>query len=392
MSLIQSEHFYTNFERNGVVVLATAGMMSLTAVLMALVWMVPRTERHQRTQILGYFSCLLVSNVVQSIGTVMSIKWVNLGGVFAGSFCSAQGGIKQAGNIGNALWSFLISVHLFNMLFLRYAVTKVGFVVTLVAGWACVILIVIIGPTVIENAAIGPYFGISGDWCWITDEYPKEQTFLEYFFEYFSAGTSIVLYSIILLRVRGNLIIENGRPHLRFVSKEDYWQLSLRRDFTDLSVVRAVQQMIWYPVAYSILIVPIGLARLSEFAGMHVPQWATIVTDVIFNLTGLVNVVVLLVTHRLYPEIHSLPQFVTPRKQLSKSIHARHGIEPFMLAFNGSESLVPPVSVPVVVRVPVRESKPLPPTPVVVRPSSISSVSTYDSQTPLHPSDVHTLI
>src|SRR5262249_44584405 len=100
--------------------------------------MMVRNGPHQPTQILGSLISLSVSNVVQATGTVMSIRWVGLGGVFAGNFCSAQGwywfrplcpftyddaaGIKQAGNVGNALWSLVISVHLFNQLFLRHTV------------------------------------------------------------------------------------------------------------------------------------------------------------------------------------------------------------------------------------------------------------------------------
>lgn len=53
--------------------------------------MLPRMQAYQRTHILGYFICLLASNVVQSTGTAMNIRWVTHGGVFAGGFCSAQG-------------------------------------------------------------------------------------------------------------------------------------------------------------------------------------------------------------------------------------------------------------------------------------------------------------
>lgn len=365
-----SEHVYTDFGRNGVVALSTAGMLSLTAVLVASLCVVPRLASYKRTQILGYFLCLLVSNIVQSTGTVMNIKWIQLGKVVYGPFCRAQGGIKQAGNIGNALWTLIIAFHLFDQLFLRYRISRPFYLLTVLFGWSFVILIVVIGPAAIETPSKGPYFGISGDWCWITDEYRLEQTFLEYFFEYFSAGFSFLLYTAILLRVRGNLIIENRRPRLRFVSKEDRWQLNLGRDFTDLSVSRAVKQMVWYPVAYSVLIIPIGLARLSEFAGRSVPHWATIVTDVIFNLTGLVNVLVFVVTHRLFPEIHSLPQYVTPRKQISKSIHARHGVEPFMLGFGQSA--------PVSIAPALYTEKPLPPVPVHSRSSSLDTYKELD--------------
>jgi hypothetical protein len=38
-----------------------------------------------------YFVSLMVANALQSAGTVMSVKWVALGGVTSGPYCSAQG-------------------------------------------------------------------------------------------------------------------------------------------------------------------------------------------------------------------------------------------------------------------------------------------------------------
>jgi len=94
----------------------------------------------------------------------------------------AVGGIKQAGNIGTALWSFMIAVHLFNLLFLRWKSTSIGLFITLIVGWDAIAVIIFIGAGVIQTSAKGPYFGVSGFWCWITHNYPREQFFLEYFF------------------------------------------------------------------------------------------------------------------------------------------------------------------------------------------------------------------
>ncbi len=51
-----------------------------------------------------FFVSLLVANVLQAIGTIINAKWVNDRNVVAGHLCTAQGGIKQAGNVGMALW------------------------------------------------------------------------------------------------------------------------------------------------------------------------------------------------------------------------------------------------------------------------------------------------
>jgi hypothetical protein len=61
--------------------------------------------------------------------------------------------------------SFIIALHLFNILFLRFPTTKAGLVATLCFGWASVATIVIVGPAVIQTPEKGPYFSISGNWC-----------------------------------------------------------------------------------------------------------------------------------------------------------------------------------------------------------------------------------
>ena len=63
----------------------------------------------RKTRIMPFFVSLLVANVLQAIGTIMNSKWVNDRNVVAGHLCTAQGGIKQAGNVGMALWYVLKS-------------------------------------------------------------------------------------------------------------------------------------------------------------------------------------------------------------------------------------------------------------------------------------------
>lgn len=363
-TLFETIHLYDTFSKNGVISLIVAAMLSLVSVLLVLVFFLPGTKTYKRTHILGYFVCLLVSNVIQSTGTVMNIKWTVEGGVFDGPFCRAQGGIKQAGNIGNACWTLALALHLFNLLFLRVKTSRSFFLGTIAVAWGLILTFVLIGPFAIQNLQKGPYFGVSGNWCWITDEYNSAQFFLEYFFEYVSAGGSFILYTIILLRVRGNLAVVQGKHVLRFVPRSERWQLSLGRDFIDSTMLGVAQRVIWFPVAYSVLIVPIGAARLSEFAGQKVPAGVTFFTDFVFNLTGLVNVILLLTTHRMFPDT-ALPDFNARRKELSRSVFV-HGITPFRFSVRPEPTQKPPsiesVSADSVLVTDLDE-KPLPPSP-----------------------------
>ncbi|KAJ7484274.1 hypothetical protein FB451DRAFT_1392840 [Mycena latifolia] len=318
-------------EGPGVICLAVAALLSLLSV--AFYFMKPslRLQKYGNTHLNGYFRSLLLANAVQAFGTALNLKWAAEGGVTPGAFCSAQGGIKQAGNVATALWTFVLALHLFNLLFLRLRTPDVGFWCTIAGGWAAVVFIVVIGPIAIQTPAKGPYFGISGAWCWITSNYPKEQIFLEYFLEYVAAVLCFVLYTLIILRMRGNLVCQDGKWTLRFLPPGESWQLALRRDLIDSSMLQSKRWSGIQQVIYTFLILPITIARLSQFAGANVPFGATVVTDVIFNLTGFANVLLLIATRKLFPDARELPEFATARKAVRKSLFKAGGITPFTI-------------------------------------------------------------
>lgn len=329
--MFEAVKVYDSFDRAGVTWISTAGLVSILAIIILLV-AGKLKNAYPRTHVMAYFISLLIANTIQSTGTAMNLRWVKEGEINAGMFCSLQGGIKQAGNVATAVWSFMIALHLFNLLFLRLPTTKLGLAATLCFGWAFVATIVSVGPVMIQTPEKGPYFGISGNWCWITNGYPKAQTFLEYFFEFFSAGVGFILYAAILMRVRGNLYQADDKWRLRFVPAGEGWKLSLGRDLLDSAMLKAAQHMVWYPVAYTVILVPISLARLVEFAGGSVPDWAVDVTDVLYNLTGFVNVMIFLATRHLFPDVGMLPDFTTPRKDLRGSFIEHGGVSPFRLS------------------------------------------------------------
>lgn len=312
---------------------AASFISAFSVILLVVLQVLGRIQtEHKRTHFVAYFNSLLLANLLQAIGTLMNAQWVIKGAVYGGGLCSVQGGIKQMGNVAAALWSFMIALHTFNLLFLRRKMTALGQWLTIIIGWTAVLFIIIIGPLAIQTAEKGPYFGISGYWCWITDAYPAEQTYLEYFFEWLAAFFSFILYTCILLRVRGNLIRDNkGVWTLRWVPSHQSWQLSVQRDMLDTAMRKLAASMVWHPVAYTILIVPITLARFISFAGSSVPPSITFLADFIFNLSGLVNLILVLTTRCLLPDLHTLPDLTTPRLNLDKDSPEAVGITPFVL-------------------------------------------------------------
>lgn len=331
LTILPATTIYDTSQATGVTAIAISGGLSALAILLWLAIVRSQSKTYRHTHIFAYYVSLIAANTLQAAGTLMNFQWVALGYVISGPYCSAQGGIKQAGNVGTALWSFMIALHLFNLLFLRWKSTLVALIVTLISGWTVVAVIIFVGPGVIQTMAKGSYFGVSGSWCWITDNYPHEQVFLEYFFEFLSAGVSFLLYVAVLLRVRGNLVVAGGRWCLQFVPRGESWRLQIGRDVIDASMLRVAAQMVWYPVAYSVILIPISLTRLTEFAGHTTPFWAIVVSDSIYSLTGFVNVALLLLTTRFVPDTSVLPLFTTRRKNIDPSSTEAMGYTPFVL-------------------------------------------------------------
>jgi hypothetical protein len=151
--------------------------------------------------------------------------------------------------------------------------------------------------------------------------------------EFLSAGISLLLYIAILLRVRGNLTKDtSGRWRLRFIPSSEAWQLALARDILDSASLGLAQAIILYPLAYSGLLVPITITRFAQFAGKTVPSWAVVTTAVIFNLTGLVDALLLLVIRRVMPDTTALPALTTKREKVELGKEGAKTVTPFDLS------------------------------------------------------------
>ncbi|KIJ43393.1 hypothetical protein M422DRAFT_145125, partial [Sphaerobolus stellatus SS14] len=164
-------------------------------------------SKHQfvRSSVGPFFISLILSDLLQAIGSVMNIRWMLIMGVEPGHFCIAQAALKQTGNLGTALWSLVIAFHTFSLLFLRRPISRKLSCITFFAVWIFLGIIIMLGPVIIENNKKGPFWGVSGYWCWITNSYHIEQLTNEYLFMFITVGLSFVLYTLIFLRLRGNI-------------------------------------------------------------------------------------------------------------------------------------------------------------------------------------------
>ncbi|KAF8513966.1 hypothetical protein JB92DRAFT_178977 [Gautieria morchelliformis] len=302
---------YSASQRNGVWVLVAAAGISGLAVFVLLIALsisgyktlrTPRDHRYMRTHVVAYFISLLICDIISAVGSLMTAHWISRGGVFLDGFCTAQGALKNTGNVGTALWTMVITIHTFCLLVLRWRLHDYVFYATLLVGWLFVGSVSLIGQSAVqEMKSRGPYFGISGYWCWITDGYGVERVTLEYLWMFLSALTALLLYTMVFLSLRGNLVVSGGTLHLRFIHPTSVWEDQTSRDSHDAHVMSLAKQMLVYPIAYTTLVLPIAICRFLEWAGHTIPFGATIFADGVFLLSGLVNAALFTATRKIVP-------------------------------------------------------------------------------------------
>jgi hypothetical protein len=195
------------------------------------------------------------------------------------------------------------------VLFLRRRWSDRARYTVLIFSWSLLLLDMCVDNFIVADPVVkGPYYGIAGYWCWIAPAYSTERYTSEYLFMFLSSAFSFVLYSLVFLRTRGNITISAGnrvrfhhRPKVGVgrTSAEAYIAPDNRRVESHLTAV--AKQMLWYPVAYTFLVLPVGATRFSATHGASVPFPITVVTAAVLMLSGFVNVVLFCMTRSVIP-------------------------------------------------------------------------------------------
>lgn len=107
---------------------------------------------------------------------------------------------------------------------------------------------------------------------------------------------SVILYTFLFFRLRGNIQVDPQnwkRIHIQ-----------LRRDShakPSAASREAMGVVIWYPICYSIIVVPLFVVRWWTFhapSGFEMPPSATAAVITLFGFSGAVSVVLILLTRR----------------------------------------------------------------------------------------------
>jgi len=303
-----SIHCLTRSQSIGLTVVAEAGLVSLVAVsyvftiiLRNIGWRIRRASGKALHVFDGPMDLLMFSlfsaDVLQAIGAVMSIKWIQDGKVEVGGFCRAQGIVQQLGETGVAMTTLVIAVYTFLGVCLGKDIKSMPIWITqmLMAAICLFIMLMITLGNVINRdkhfATPTPYY------CWIGADYLHWRIWGEYFWFWITLAVSFVTYIPLYLWVHGNLLFD----------EHTWWKFTLQRVDLNADPERKVIRrrslvMLAYPIVYCISILPLSIARWTGFIQErghrpnHVPSTATFAVVAIYGLSGACNVVLLLTT------------------------------------------------------------------------------------------------
>ena len=215
----------------------------------------------------------------------------------------------HASQVGSAIFCFAISAHTFSQLFLRHRWSNRTSYTVLLVAWSLLLLEVCIEAFVIAKPKeIGPYFGVAGFWCWITPAYPIPRYATSYLLMLISAGLSFILYFLVFFRLRGNITVSAGykiefhrRPKVRVGRTSNGTYIVTDDQRVESHLTRVAKHMLWYPVVFLVIVLPMASARFSTFNGASVPFSVTICVAGLFMLHGFINTVLFCTTRNILP-------------------------------------------------------------------------------------------
>ncbi|TFK40233.1 hypothetical protein BDQ12DRAFT_488623 [Crucibulum laeve] len=303
-----------------VYVFAVLSAFALLSVVLRIIWL--GIQRHWtraepqeyvffHTQLGHYAACLLIANLFNSTAGLVGITWVVNRGITEGSVCRAQALVMQIGNWGQAYFTVTIAVHTFNSLVLRRRQSVLICTTTISIGWIVTILLAAV-PFMMHNPD-GFVYGANGFSCGVRAIYPKAE-FMFHLLPIFVASVfSAVLYSLIFLALRGTLMIKGGLK-LTFDPNER-WNNDDGVNYHRF-VARVARSMLWYPIAYIILLVPYSVMRLLDISGFIVPFEAMVFAYVCWFTLGVINVMLLYNTFRVLGPAFDARSSASSRKDL----------------------------------------------------------------------------
>lgn len=324
-------HEYTSYELLGVKVMAAAGVISCVFVSVLLLYIAysalvawhskkkNSSAEFTGKQIAAFITCLLISDLIQSISGITQAKWANEGKIYVGRSCTIQAVTLVMGDLGSTFWSCVIAAHTFSGIALGKHWPRWVVISTVVVGWAFVILLTFIPPIRIQDDAHGPYFSIAGTWCFISSEYAVARLVVHYVPLFVAVIILFGLYTLIFLFLRGTIggyRIEGGSNSTLIANEVLHRQR-----------INVAKRMLWYPIAYLACIFPIAIVRLVGLKDEQIPEPVWIFCMFFLFSLGAVDSIIYATTRKMIKPINLPFHMVSLSNQGSGSNGQRGAVE-----------------------------------------------------------------
>ncbi|KAF8894349.1 hypothetical protein CPB84DRAFT_1682661 [Gymnopilus junonius] len=267
----------------------------------------------------GIFLNLMLADLVQGLGIMPNIRWMEQATITEGHICTAQAVLKQVGIVGVSMSSLAIAIQTFAVLILRWRMPR-HFSKFLVLGiWVFDAMVIGIPNIVHRNKR---YYGDTGYWCWILDDYRAEQIVTEYLWSWTAGFVMLILYGITFMVMRGWIIVDNGVYwYKNYTAKLRDSRMGPIETEEDRTAKAIANMMLFYPAVYIITVLPNSISRWLSFSGSKPPYQFTLFANTVFALSGMFNAILFFATR---PELvkgpsidiestHDLP--LHPRKE-----------------------------------------------------------------------------
>ncbi|KAF8490905.1 hypothetical protein JB92DRAFT_3007583 [Gautieria morchelliformis] len=405
------QNFSNTGHRIGLGFIASAGLVSAISTLSLLSYIgwnvfapsekLKPFSRGLRTFTLSslgwYLLSLLLCDFFQGVAFALNFRWAQKGMMEQGKICVLQGVVSQIGDLGAAIWSMAIAFHTFWLLFLIKQPHRWTLPIVLVTGWSIVIFLPILGPTIIETPKRGPFYSLSGAWCWIGNGYGAERVIYLYGWVFAALSSSFIIYTLIYLRFSGFIAFDDaGKMQLRThrpsgesalsypilspteisssssesrepegfprhkVTRSNY-AASEHHGHTgepgsesflpsaNTQLKRVARRIMWYPVLYAVVVIPVAVCRMGALAGWMPPFELLVFAGICFASSGLSNVILFLTTRKSFitqsgkvplAGVRVTTQQVTIRDHSTLHVNGR-GIELSSIKFSHSHFVSP---------------------------------------------------
>ncbi|KAN0127158.1 hypothetical protein V8E53_015028 [Lactarius tabidus] len=289
---IDTNSTLTNGQSIGLTLIAEASFLSFGASVAIFILIARNLLRYRKTLPNGdwkllrtptdiYMLSLFIYDILLAIGGILNTRWAHDGIVTTGPYCTAQGILKQIGGVGAALITLILTIHTFMTALWRVGADARNFAFGIVAlTYLFVVLWVSIGNGMHKDFETPtPY------WCWIGSKYDEDRLAGEYLWMWIALFASVVMYVPVHFWMKGYLSVDD----------EKWYKFRLEKSEVEYPQRRSTLGILFYPLAYSVAVIPLSVSRWLLFSHKNVPSAAIFFGNIMLNLSGAIDALLFLI-------------------------------------------------------------------------------------------------